>query len=298
MTPLLDEAGAWKLLRSLARSQDDLCRVVKLDEDSGAVLEIDLQGEWSTAVTVTDAARSMLDLYFPLVTRARVVVGQLGQSVDGRIATESGASHYVTGEEDLDRLHRLRALVDAVVVGANTVASDDPQLTVRRVEGENPVRVVLDPDARLGPEYNVLTDGAARTIVVRGSGSVEGATKEGSEEEGSEEEGVEDERFEEVVVPRTESGSLDLVALLRTLRAQGLEKILVEGGGVTVSRFLQADLLDRLHIAVAPMLIGSGRPSLTLDPIVSLDEALRPPCRHFPLGRDVLFDFDLRSPCA
>ena len=282
MTPLIDEAGAWRLLRSLARAQDDLCRVVKLDEDSGAVLEIDLQGEWSTAVTVTDAARSMLNLYFPLVTRARVVIGQLGQSVDGRIATESGASHYVTGEEDLDRLHRLRALVDAVVVGASTVASDDPQLTVRRVEGENPVRVVLDPDGRLGPEYNVFTDGAARTIVARRSGSVEGATNEG---------------FEEVVVPGTEAGSLDLVALLRVLRAQGLAKILVEGGGVTVSRFLQADLLDRLHIAVAPVLIGSGRPSLTLDPIVALDSALRPACRHFPLGQDVLFDFDLRSPC-
>lgn len=294
VTPLIDEAGAWKLLRSLARSQDDLCRVVKLDEDSGSVLEVDLQGNWSAAVTVTDAARSMLDLYFPLVTRARVVVGQLGQSVDGRIATESGASHYVTGPEDLDRLHRLRALVDAVIVGANTVASDDPRLTVRRAEGENPVRVVLDPGARLSRGYNVFTDGVARTIVVRAGGPSEGTTApDGTTAlDGT----TAPDGFEEVFVPTTDSGSLDLVALLRALRARGLAKVLVEGGGVTVSRFLQADLLDRLHVAVAPMLIGSGRPSLTLDPIVSLDAAMRPPCRHFPLGRDVLFDFDLRSP--
>ena len=78
------------------------------------------------------------------------------------------------------------------------------------------------------------------------------------------------------------------------LRAEGLGRILVEGGGLTVSRFLQAGALDRLHLTVAPLLIGSGRPSLTLDPIATLDQALRPPCRHFRLGADILFDLDLR----
>jgi riboflavin biosynthesis pyrimidine reductase len=88
---------------------------------------------------------------------------------------------------------------------------------------------------------------------------------------------------------------LDLAALLAQLRERGLRRVLVEGGGVTVSRFLQAGLLDRLHLTVAPVLIGSGRPSITLDPIVSLDQALRPRCRRFTLGEDVLFDLDLRS---
>ncbi len=64
---------------------------------------------------------------------------------------------------------------------------------------------------------------------------------------------------------------------------------------MTVSRFLEAGLLDRLHVTVAPLLIGSGRPSLTLEPIASLDEAIRPACRHFRLGSDVLFDLDLRA---
>ena len=69
--------------------------------------------------------------------------------------------------------------------------------------------------------------------------------------------------------------------------------ILVEGGGITVSRFLQAGALDRLHVSVASLIIGSGRPSITLPPVDTLDDALRPPVRHFTLGTDLLFDVDL-----
>ena len=83
-------------------------------------------------------------------------------------------------------------------------------------------------------------------------------------------------------------------AVVRALRARGFRRLLIEGGGITVSRFLQADALDRLHITVAPLLIGSGPPALTLDPIDSLSDALRPRCRQFRLGDDVLFDLDLR----
>ena len=80
-----------------------------------------------------------------------VVVGQFGQSIDARIATASGHSHYINGAEGLAHLHRLRALVDAVVVGVGTALADDPQLTVRRVAGPNPARVVIDPNGRLAP---------------------------------------------------------------------------------------------------------------------------------------------------
>ena len=74
-----------------------------------------------------------------------IAVGQIGQSLDGRIATPTGHSHYINGPAGLDHLHRLRALVDAVLVGVGTAIADDPQLTVRRVAGPNPARVVLDP---------------------------------------------------------------------------------------------------------------------------------------------------------
>jgi riboflavin-specific deaminase-like protein len=203
-----------------------------------------------------------------------LVIGQLGQSLDGRIATVSGKSHYITGPEDIRRLHRLRALVDAVIVGAVTVALDDPELTVREVEGENPVRVVLDPDGRLGQDRRAFSDGAAPTLVVRrapGDGPPEVLT-----------------------LPASGAEGFEPGAVLEALRARGLRRVLVEGGGVTVSRFLEAGVLDRLHLAVAPMLMGSGRPGITLPPIETLDQSLRAQCRHVPLGDDLLFDLDLR----
>ncbi len=81
-----------------------------------------------------------------------VVVGQCGQSIDARIATASGHSHYINGAAGLAHLHRLRALVDAVVIGVGTALADDPQLTVRRVAGPNPARVVIDPNGRLATD--------------------------------------------------------------------------------------------------------------------------------------------------
>src|SRR5262249_12014134 len=91
-----------------------------------------------------------------------MVVGQVGQSLDGRIATATGHSHYINGPEGLDHLHRLRAVVDAVVVGVATALADDPQLTVRRVAGPHPARIVIDPRGRLPTTARMLkADGAA-----------------------------------------------------------------------------------------------------------------------------------------
>src|SRR6185295_6603712 len=97
-----------------------------------------------------------------------VVIGQSGQSIDARIATPSGHSHYINGAAGLDHLHRLRALVDAVIVGVGTAIADDPQLTVRRVAGPSPARVILDPNGRLPSTARVLAeDGVPRLVVTR-----------------------------------------------------------------------------------------------------------------------------------
>jgi diaminohydroxyphosphoribosylaminopyrimidine deaminase/5-amino-6-(5-phosphoribosylamino)uracil reductase len=294
---VIDERLAWRLvlavraetdrspdgpgpprLHGRAREADRPAKRVEVEGGGGAWVEVDGTGAWTASSEVTESARGVLDLFLPLATRSAFVVGQLGQSLDGRIATETGASHYVTGPEDIQRLHRLRALVDAVVVGAGTVSADDPRLTVREVEGDNPVRVVIDPEARLDPQRRVFLDGEARTILVRRAAP--DATRARSS-------------GDEIAVPSPGQGRLDLSELLAALRDQGLTRVLVEGGGITVSRFLAAGLLDRLHVTVAPMIIGSGRPSVTLDPIRSLTDALRPPVRHFRLGDDVLFELDL-----
>src|SRR6185437_4647588 len=102
-------------------------------------------------------------LYGPVLTAPTApdgcfVLGRIAQSVDGRIATASGASQWISGPQDVVHTHRLRALFDAVVVGAGTVRADDPQLTTREVEGPSPMRVVLDTDRRLDARYRVFQE--------------------------------------------------------------------------------------------------------------------------------------------
>lgn len=279
----IDEPLAWRLLRAVPAARAGAPPTVRVTDHARSTvwLQVTDEGAWHASVPVTDPARQLLDLYLPLRRAEAFVVGQVGQSLDGRIATVEGHSHYVTGPADIVRLHRLRALADVVVVGAGTVAADDPRLTVRKAEGDNPVRVVLDPHGRVPPERAVFTDGAARTIVVC-EASATPTTIAGAER---------------LTLPtrRTAEGRATFAPakILAALREQGLRRILVEGGGITVSRFLEAGALTRLHVTVAPLLIGSGRPALTLPPIASLDQALRPPSRVFRLGDDLLFDLDL-----
>ncbi len=207
-----------------------------------------------------------------------VVVAQLGQSLDGRIATNSGHSHYINGPAGLDHLHRLRALVDAVVIGVRTALVDDPQLTVRRVAGPSPARVVLDPHGRLSPSARVLAADGVRRLVVT-AGADRPALPDGVE----------------VVALAAADGHIAPAAVLAALAARGLRRVLVEGGARTISGFLSAGCLDRLHVLVAPVILGTGQSSLTLAPIERVDHALRPPTRAYPLGDEVLFDCDLSA---
>lgn len=205
------------------------------------------------------------------------MVGQIGQSIDGRIATPSGHSHYINGPAGLDHLHRLRALVDAVLVGVGTAVADDPQLTVRRVIGPNPVRVVLDPTGRLSRNARLLTDDGTRRMVVTAEAT---AAFPGG--------------VERIVLERADR-HIEPASILAALAERGLRRILIEGGANTVSRFLSAGCLDRLHVVVAPIILGSGPAGVALPPIERADQALRVPVRSHRLGEEILFDCDLSS---
>jgi diaminohydroxyphosphoribosylaminopyrimidine deaminase/5-amino-6-(5-phosphoribosylamino)uracil reductase len=205
-----------------------------------------------------------------------VIVAQIGQSLDGRIATSSGHSKYINGPAGLAHLHRLRSLVDAVVVGVGTALADDPQLTVRRVEGPNPVRVVVDPNGRLPANARMLVQDGVRRLIITAANARKSAGN-----------GV-----EIVPLPLTD-GRIAPAAILAELAKRGMRRILIEGGADTVSRFFSAGCLDRLHVIIAPIILGNGRPSFILPSLERADQAERISVRAHQFDDEVLFDCDL-----
>ena len=278
-TPTIEPERAWALLLELRR------RVRAASEppgNSAAFLDIAADGSWIGQTPLTESSAELFDLYLPMARACRerpLTVAHLGQSLDGRIATESGASCYVTGPENLTHLHRMRALCDAIVVGASTVEHDDPQLTTRRVPGPNPVRVVLDPRRRLASGCGVFQDRAAPTLLIC-SEELADAPAPGAAE---------------IIGVAVQDGGLNLAEIVRRLHQRGLFGIFIEGGGLTVSAFLEQGLLHQLQVTVAPLIIGSGRPGIHLPPIQDLSQGLRPRHRRYALGEDVMFDCRLRD---
>jgi diaminohydroxyphosphoribosylaminopyrimidine deaminase/5-amino-6-(5-phosphoribosylamino)uracil reductase len=294
--PAFDETTAWAVLRALSRRAalgQPLVRPAGLALDAeGNLVELPV-GRGIVSVSPgaapcfelgPDAERAgaeLFELFLPLCVGSAsetLVVGHLGQSLDGQIATASGASQYVTGPENIRHMHRLRALFDAVIVGANTVECDNPQLTTRLVPGTNPTRVVLDPRRRVQGERVLFRDEAAPTVLLcsRGLEHHNGLGRA------------------EIVGIDAEGELLPVSSVISALRARGLKRLFVEGGGVTVSRFLAARAFDRLHLTVSSVFLGTGRPGIALPGIDRLDGALRPRVRRFTLGEDVLFDCEFR----
>lgn len=194
------------------------------------------------------AVRQNAAFLWSVVAGRPFVVLKLAQSIDGKIAAAPGERTAITGAEAWERVHRLRADADAMLVGRGTVTADDPHLTVRSDEPPRvqPIRVVLDSLASLASESALVAGADDAPVLVITAGDVHPDRLGALHEAG----------VESAVARRTPDGLLDPLAVLRVLHERGLRSVLVEGGARTADSFLEAGLVERFHQFVAPWFIG------------------------------------------
>ncbi len=173
------------------------------------------------------------------------VVLKYAQTLDGRIATGGGDSKWISGAEERRVAHAMRAACDAVLVGAGTVLADDPLLTVRMVAGASPIRVILDSTLRV-PSHAQVFGPTAATLVLA------------SERSSPQRRAALRRRGVKVEVVREAPEGIDLADGLARLLALGIQSVLVEGGGRVITSTLRGRLADRVVVAVAPLLLGTG----------------------------------------
>ncbi len=213
-----------------------------------------------------DECRALNKAHFKLMTTGRpLVILKFAQTLDGRIATSSGDSRWISSEKFLRLVHQLRATNDAIMVGVGTIIADDPQLTVRRIKGRNPVRIVLDATLRIPSEARVLKNQElALTILATTSRANEPKLSR-----------LREMGIEVIVNPEDDKGEVDLKHLLGVLGKRGIASVLVEGGSGVITSFLRQSLADRLVIAVAPKIMGKGIEAVAELGITEVSQSLK-----------------------
>ncbi|MDD5127353.1 MAG: bifunctional diaminohydroxyphosphoribosylaminopyrimidine deaminase/5-amino-6-(5-phosphoribosylamino)uracil reductase RibD [Dehalococcoidales bacterium] len=199
------------------------------------------------AGVLEEECRALVEPHFKLMTQGiPMVTLKLAQTIDGRIATATGDSKWISSAESRKLAHKLRATHDAVMVGAGTVRADDPELTVRLVRGRSPVRIILDSQLKIPLKAKVVVNRDAPTIVFT-------ANADAAKSKKLREAGV-----EVLEVSADEQGRVDLKQALLVLGQRGISSVLVEGGAEVITSLLRQKLADRLVIFIAPKVMGKG----------------------------------------
>ncbi len=211
------------------------------------------------------------------------LMAHLAQSLDGRIAAINGHSQWLSNEANLKHAHRLRALHDAVMVGAVTATLDNPKLTVRLVTGKHPIPIIIEGQSDLSLDNLQMIALHERVIVLHPQGKQHRVLPQAAKGK----------ILDLPIAPKKDSQERPVLApseILNTLYENGISSIFLEGGGQTVSYFLQADCIALLHLHFSPLILGSGRSSFTLPVIDSIDKGLRFKMKHFDLDGEILLE--------
>ena len=218
--------------------------------------------------------KSILEILIPIIFNCnKLVIGQLGQSIDGRIALTNGNSHYINNTKSIIYLHCLRSLSDAIIVGSNTIKKDDPLLTTRKIKGENPIRIIIDTSLSLTNRYKIFKDGN-RNIIFTNS--------------------KKNKNLNNSTIIRLKKKNFTK-NLINELKKLNFKITLVEGGSRTISEFVNYKYIDLLQFLIAPIIIGSGINSLNLLQIKNLNKAIRPKYTYSELDKELLVNLFLNS---
>ncbi len=205
-----------------------------------------------------------------LMVKKKFYIGQIGQSLDGKIALLNGNSHYINDKNSIAYLHSLRSVCDAVVVGVNTIKKDNPLLTTRAIKGSNPQRIIIDPSLKLTNNYQIFKDGFSNIIFTHSN--------------------IKKNLNNTQIYKLPERNFTNLI--YKYINNLGFKFVLVEGGSKTISKFLENKLLDIMQFIIAPTIIGSGINSINIKPITNLKKAIRTKNKIYKFGKEMIVSLE------
>ena len=218
--------------------------------------------------------RQSCEIIIPLLLKNNNnFIGQIGQSLDGKIALNNGSSHYINEKESITYLHCLRSISDGVLVGVNTIIKDNPLLTTRKIKGPNPIRLIIDPTLKLTNKYKIFKDDNKNIIFTNSS--------------------KEKKLINTTIVKFPKKNFTQNI--YDYLKKTSLQTILIEGGPTTLSHFIELKLLNYMQFIISPTIIGSGIDSVKLKPISDLKNALRAKNTICKLGKEIIVTLDFNS---
>ena len=218
--------------------------------------------------------RQCCEIIIPLLLKNNSnLIGQIGQSIDGKIALNNGKSHYINEKESIIYLHCLRSISDGVLVGVNTIIKDNPLLTTRKIKGQNPTRLIIDPSLKLTNKYKIFKDNNKNIIFTNSSKR---------------------KKLYNTTIVKFPKKNFTL-NIYKYLKKTSLKTILIEGGPTTLSHFIELKLINYMQFIISPTIIGSGIDSLKLKPITTLKNAIRKKNTISKLGKEIIVTLDFNS---
>ena len=284
--PSITKKQVWSLIleiksifNNFKRNQKTLSVSKKINNDNlRLTYSFDKQKIINKNFKVNNINEELFNIFLPIIlnkSKEPYIIGHLAQTLDGYIATQAGESKYISCRENIEHIHRLRAISDIIIVGSKTVLLDNPKLTTRMVEGSNPLRMVLNSKNNLNNNLNIFAHKDRNGFKVINKN--------------------EQTKMNNIFsLPAYKKGFKisDIIKLIKKLNKR---IVFIEGGGSTISSFYSNQYLNKLHLCISPIIIGDGRSSFILEKKPSIKDFKDHKISYYKMGSDILCDIDLSS---